>query len=217
MCTSAVTTRRSLDEIESLAPERILISPGPGRPEDAGITLDVIRRFGSQLPLMGVCLGHQAIGLAFGGDVVRAPVPMHGKTCTVAHDAKGVFAGITSSFQASRYHSLVVARREMARGAAGLRALQGGWPGDGAASPRVADARRAVSPRVDPHARGAPDPAQFSGALMFQGADRKARTPRRPHDWRGGVGHGGNHARRGGAGADCRIPHRALDERRAAG
>jgi anthranilate synthase component 2 len=98
----------SLDEIAALSPERILISPGPGRPEDAGITLDVIRRFASKLPLMGVCLGHQAMGLAFGGDVVRAPVPMHGKTCTVEHDAKGVFAGISSSFQASRYHSLVV-------------------------------------------------------------------------------------------------------------
>jgi anthranilate synthase/aminodeoxychorismate synthase-like glutamine amidotransferase len=100
--------RTTIDEIESLGPDRILISPGPGRPEDAGITVDVIRRFGQDMPLLGVCLGHQAMGLVFGGEVVRAPVPMHGKTCTVEHDAKGVFAGITSSFQASRYHSLVV-------------------------------------------------------------------------------------------------------------
>ncbi len=101
----------SIDEIEALGPDRILISPGPGRPEDAGITVDVIRHFAGRLPIMGVCLGHQAIGLAFGGEVVRAPVPMHGKTCMVEHDSKGLFAGITSSFQASRYHSLVVAER----------------------------------------------------------------------------------------------------------
>jgi anthranilate synthase/aminodeoxychorismate synthase-like glutamine amidotransferase len=99
----------TIEGIGALAPDRILISPGPGRPEDAGITLEVIRHFGSRLPLMGVCLGHQAIGLAFGGEVVRAPVPMHGKTCTVEHDGRGLFAGVTSSFQASRYHSLVVA------------------------------------------------------------------------------------------------------------
>jgi anthranilate synthase/aminodeoxychorismate synthase-like glutamine amidotransferase len=99
------------EQIDALAPDRILISPGPGRPEEAGITLDVIRRFAGRVPIMGVCLGHQAIGLAFGGDVVRAPVPMHGKTCTIEHDAKGVFAGITSAFQASRYHSLVVAEQ----------------------------------------------------------------------------------------------------------
>ena len=98
----------SIDAIEELGPARILISPGPGRPEDAGITLDVIRRFGGTVPLMGVCLGHQAMGLAFGGEVVRAPVPMHGKTSTVEHDSKGLFSGIASSFQASRYHSLVV-------------------------------------------------------------------------------------------------------------
>jgi anthranilate synthase/aminodeoxychorismate synthase-like glutamine amidotransferase len=98
----------TLDEIEALDPDRILISPGPGRPEDAGIAVDVIRRFGPNRPLFGVCLGHQAMGLAFGGKVIRAPVPMHGKTSTVEHDSKGVFSGIPSSFQASRYHSLVV-------------------------------------------------------------------------------------------------------------
>jgi para-aminobenzoate synthetase component II len=97
--------------IEELGPDRILISPGPGRPEDAGITVDVIRHFAGKLPLMGVCLGHQAIGQVFGGSVVRAPVPMHGKTCTVEHDSKGVFAGITAAFQASRYHSLVVSEQ----------------------------------------------------------------------------------------------------------
>jgi anthranilate synthase/aminodeoxychorismate synthase-like glutamine amidotransferase len=108
-----VTVRRNdettLESIRALAPERILISPGPGRPEDAGITLDVIRAFGPQVPMLGVCLGHQAMGLAAGGQVVRAPVPMHGKTSTVEHDGRGVFAGMTTAFHASRYHSLVVA------------------------------------------------------------------------------------------------------------
>ena len=109
---ASVTVRRNDDissnEIRAIAPERILISPGPGRPEDAGMTLDVIREFASQLPMLGVCLGHQAMGMAFGGAVVRAPAPMHGKTSTMDHDGRGIFAGIAKSFQASRYHSLVV-------------------------------------------------------------------------------------------------------------
>jgi anthranilate synthase/aminodeoxychorismate synthase-like glutamine amidotransferase len=107
-----VTVRRNDDissnEIRAIAPERILISPGPGRPENAGMTLDVIREFASELPMLGVCLGHQAMGMAFGGAVIRAPSPMHGKTSTVDHDGRGVFAGIAKAFQASRYHSLVV-------------------------------------------------------------------------------------------------------------
>ena len=98
----------TLDEIAAMRPERIVISPGPGRPEDAGITVDVIRRFGERTPILGVCLGHQAIGMAFGGLVVRAPKPMHGKTSTIAHDGRGVFDGIEAAFVASRYHSLVV-------------------------------------------------------------------------------------------------------------
>ncbi|OFW30847.1 MAG: aminodeoxychorismate/anthranilate synthase component II [Acidobacteria bacterium RIFCSPLOWO2_02_FULL_65_29] len=99
----------TLDAIAETQPERIVISPGPGRPEDAGITMDVIRRFGSTVPILGVCLGHQAIGAVFGGSVVRAAVPMHGKTSTIEHDSRGVFAGIGEPFVASRYHSLVVA------------------------------------------------------------------------------------------------------------
>lgn len=106
----------TIEKIDALRPDRILISPGPGRPEDAGITVDVIRHFGGKLPLMGVCLGHQAMGQVFGGAVVRAPVPMHGKTCWVEHDSKGLFTGITTAFQASRYHSLVVS--------------EDGWPPD---------------------------------------------------------------------------------------
>src|SRR5215207_8942815 len=96
-------------EIEAMAPEQILISPGPGRPEQAGITTDVIRRFGPTTPLLGVCLGHQAIGVVYGGTVGRATTPMHGKTSTVVHDGRGVFNGIHEPFLAGRYHSLVIA------------------------------------------------------------------------------------------------------------
>ena len=99
----------TLDDIARLKPERIVISPGPGRPEDAGISVEVIRRFGRQTPLLGVCLGHQGIGVAFGGEVVRAPQLMHGKTSAVMHDGKGVFRGISQPFTAGRYHSLIVA------------------------------------------------------------------------------------------------------------
>ena len=99
----------TLGEIESLAPERIVVSPGPGRPEDAGVSVDVIRAFGGRVPVLGVCLGHQAIGYAFGGNVVRAPALMHGKTSSVQHDGRGVFSGVAQPFLAGRYHSLVVA------------------------------------------------------------------------------------------------------------
>jgi anthranilate synthase/aminodeoxychorismate synthase-like glutamine amidotransferase len=101
----------TLDEIAALRPTQIVISPGPGRPEQAGITLDVIRKFGPTTPLLGVCLGHQAIGMAFGGSVVRAIAPMHGKTSSIQHDGRGVFAGIASPFTVGRYHSLVVERQ----------------------------------------------------------------------------------------------------------
>jgi anthranilate synthase/aminodeoxychorismate synthase-like glutamine amidotransferase len=98
----------SIEEIAAMAPEQIVISPGPGRPEDAGISVDVIRRFGPTTPILGVCLGHQAIGVVYGGIVCRAQTPMHGKTSTVVHDGKGVFAGLAAPFEAGRYHSLVI-------------------------------------------------------------------------------------------------------------
>jgi anthranilate synthase/aminodeoxychorismate synthase-like glutamine amidotransferase len=98
----------TLDEIAALAPSHIVISPGPGRPEDAGLTPSIIERFGPSVPILGVCLGHQAIGLVCGGRVVRAPVPMHGKTSVIEHDGRGVFSGLASPIEASRYHSLVV-------------------------------------------------------------------------------------------------------------
>jgi anthranilate synthase/aminodeoxychorismate synthase-like glutamine amidotransferase len=99
----------SLDEIAALRPDRIVISPGPGRPEDAGISVDLVRRFGPTTPVLGVCLGHQSIGIAFGGQVVRASQLMHGKVSSVQHDGRGVFRGVQQPFTAGRYHSLVVA------------------------------------------------------------------------------------------------------------
>ena len=98
----------TIGEIEALAPGQILISPGPGTPDDAGISMAVIRAFGARVPLFGVCLGHQAIGQVFGGSVVRAPRPVHGKQSLVQHDGRGVFAGLSAPFAAGRYHSLAV-------------------------------------------------------------------------------------------------------------
>jgi anthranilate synthase component 2 len=98
----------TLDEIRTLNPERIVISPGPGRPEDAGITVDLIREMGQTVPVLGVCLGHQGIGIAFGGSVVRANRPMHGKVSSIDHDGKGIFKGVSMPFVAGRYHSLVI-------------------------------------------------------------------------------------------------------------
>ncbi|MEP6918415.1 MAG: aminodeoxychorismate/anthranilate synthase component II [Acidobacteriota bacterium] len=99
----------SLEEIDALKPDRIVISPGPGRPESAGISVEVIKRYGPTIPVLGVCLGHQGIGVAFGGQVVRAGALMHGKVSSVQHDGRGVFRGISQPFVAGRYHSLVVA------------------------------------------------------------------------------------------------------------
>jgi para-aminobenzoate synthetase component 2 len=98
----------SLAEIEKLAPKSIVISPGPGRPENSGIIIQTIKEFSGKIPILGVCLGHQAIGAAFGGDVVSAPKIMHGKTSDIFHDGRTIFAGLPSPFCATRYHSLVV-------------------------------------------------------------------------------------------------------------
>ena len=110
--TADIEVRRNdevtVEQVRELRPERILISPGPGRPEDAGITVDIIRRLGPETPLLGVCLGHQAIGYAFGGTVVHAPSLMHGKTSMIQHSGSLFFEGIPNPFRATRYHSLVV-------------------------------------------------------------------------------------------------------------
>jgi len=109
-----LTVRRNdkvgLDEIEKLQPERICISPGPGTPLDAGISNELIRQFGPRIPILGVCLGHQCIGHVFGGEIVRAPRLMHGKTSPILHEGDGVFHGLPNPFEATRYHSLVVRR-----------------------------------------------------------------------------------------------------------
>ena len=97
-----------LDEVQALAPDGIVISPGPCTPREAGVSVPVIQRFAGHIPILGVCLGHQAIGAAFGGDVVRAPRIMHGKTSPIRHDGTGVFAGLPDRFDATRYHSLVI-------------------------------------------------------------------------------------------------------------
>jgi len=100
--------RTSLEEIEKLKPEYIVISPGPGRPEDANITLDVIRELGPKTPLLGVCLGHQGIGVVFGGQIVHAPNLMHGKVSEIVHDGDGLHRNIPQKFTAGRYHSLAI-------------------------------------------------------------------------------------------------------------
>ena len=103
----------SLDEVEALAPAQIVISPGPCTPSEAGISVALIERFAGRTPILGVCLGHQAIGQVYGGRVVRAPTLMHGKLSKVHHTGKGVFAGIPQDFSATRYHSLVVERASL--------------------------------------------------------------------------------------------------------
>ena len=103
----------SIEEIERLKPECIVISPGPCTPQDAGISIDVIRHFAGKTPILGVCLGHQAIGAAFGGKVIRASTIMHGKTSRIEHDNKSIFAGVESPFTATRYHSLIVSEQEL--------------------------------------------------------------------------------------------------------
>lgn len=100
--------RMTLSDIEALAPTRIVISPGPCTPDQAGISVDAIRHFAGRIPLLGVCLGHQSIGQAFGGRVIRAPKPVHGKTSEISHDNRSVFAGLPNPFTATRYHSLIV-------------------------------------------------------------------------------------------------------------
>ena len=114
---AAVTVMRNdavtLDQIVSARPERIVISPGPCTPNEAGISLDLIRRLAGKVPILGVCLGHQAIGQAFGGKVVRARQVMHGKVSRIHHDGRGVFAGVPQDFTATRYHSLAVERASL--------------------------------------------------------------------------------------------------------
>ncbi len=103
----------TVEEVEAMRPERILLSPGPCTPQEAGISIDLVRHFAGKVPLFGVCLGHQAIGAAFGGEIVRAPKLMHGKTSEVQHDGKTIFKGLSSPMTATRYHSLIVQEKDL--------------------------------------------------------------------------------------------------------
>ncbi|HWA74778.1 MAG TPA: aminodeoxychorismate/anthranilate synthase component II [Polyangiaceae bacterium] len=107
-CEVRLNDQTSVSEIRALAPHGILLSPGPGTPDDAGVTLEVIRELSAETPVFGVCLGHQSIGQAFGGKVIRAPRLMHGKTSPIEHDGRGIFRDVPSPFEATRYHSLIV-------------------------------------------------------------------------------------------------------------
>ena len=101
------------DEVEKMKPQKIVISPGPGRPKEAGISMELIRKFGGKIPILGVCLGHQCMGEVYGGKVVRAGRLMHGKTSPIQHDGKGVFQGLPNPFEATRYHSLIVEKNSV--------------------------------------------------------------------------------------------------------
>jgi anthranilate synthase/aminodeoxychorismate synthase-like glutamine amidotransferase len=103
----------TLDEIQNLGPDKIVLSPGPGDPSSAGITLAVIEKFAPSIPILGVCLGHQAIGQAFGGKVIRAPIPKHGKLSSVTHHKTGIYQGVSEPFTAARYHSLILERETL--------------------------------------------------------------------------------------------------------
>lgn len=103
----------TVDEIEALKPNRIVISPGPCTPKEAGVSVETIRRFGGRLPVLGVCLGHQSLAVAFGGEVIRAPRLMHGKTSMIKHDGRTIFANLPNPFEATRYHSLIVNRQNL--------------------------------------------------------------------------------------------------------
>jgi anthranilate synthase component II len=103
----------TISEIEKMHPDRIVVSPGPCTPKEAGVSIEVIRHFAGKIPILGVCLGHQSIGEAFGGDVIRAPYLMHGKTSMIHHDGKTIFAGLPNPFEATRYHSLIIKRETL--------------------------------------------------------------------------------------------------------
>jgi anthranilate synthase component 2 len=110
VCRNDVLT---IDKIRRMKPEKIVISPGPGRPEDAGISIDIIKELGPHVPILGVCLGHQGIGYAYGGKIINAKRLMHGKTSMIKHDARGIFKGLPNPFEATRYHSLVIDARHV--------------------------------------------------------------------------------------------------------
>ena len=149
--------------LEAAGPDRLVISPGPCSPNEAGISLAAIRHFAGKIPILGVCLGHQAIGAAFGGKVIRAPRLMHGKTSLIYHDGKDLFQGIPSPFEATRYHSLIV-ERETLPDAWRFRPKPRWGRSWGCATRNTGDLRGAVPPGVHPDHRRHEPAAQFSEA-----------------------------------------------------
>ena len=146
----------AVDDVLALAPQRIVISPGPGRPENAGVSVGLIQRFASELPILGVCLGHQAIGLAFGGTVVRAPTLVHGKRSLIEHDGRGIFRGVAAPFGAARYHSLAVSDQ--------------GWPAELEIAARAAEDGTVMGLR---HRRWPVHGVQFHPESVLTGEGRR--------------------------------------------
>ena len=151
-----------IEGIRAASPDAILISPGPGRPESAGISMAVVAELAGEYPILGVCLGHQAIGQVYGGKVVAAPTLMHGKTSSVHHDGKGIFAGLPDPFVATRYHSLVVEPGSVPD-VLEVTADHARRRGHGSAAPHAARGRGPVPPRVDPHPERPEPPVQLPG------------------------------------------------------
>ena len=171
-------------EAQALAPTHLCISPGPGTPRDAGVSIEMIKAFAGRLPVLGVCLGHQSIVEALGGDVVRAGRLMHGKVSKVEHDGRGIFAGLPQPFDAGRYHSLIAKPGDAAGGARSLGA-HGRGRDHGRAPQGTHGGRRAVPPGEHPHARRADADGQLPGVarraargLRRDGHGRPARHPR---------------------------------------
>jgi anthranilate synthase/aminodeoxychorismate synthase-like glutamine amidotransferase len=164
----------TLDQISALAPSHILISPGPCSPAEAGISTDLITRFGATIPILGVCLGHQCIGAAYGGRIVRAGRPMHGKTSTIRHEGSGVFRGLPSPLTATRYHSLVIAPEPLPEA---LRATA--WSEDGEIM-AVEHRTNPVPPRVGADRVRLPDAGQFPDRWPGGAGPRPGRPGHRP-------------------------------------
>ena len=154
----------TVDELRALEPDGILISPGPGTPDDAGVSNELLATLSGHVPIFGVCLGMQCIGQAFGGTVIRAPKVMHGKTSVIEHDSSGVFEGLPNPLTATRYHSLIVEGSSVPPDLEVSATCDGG-PGDGSAAPHPSHRGRAVPPRVGAD-RSRPGPAhQLPGPL----------------------------------------------------
>ena len=156
--------RITISEIEKMGPDRIVVSPGPCTPREAGVSIEVIRHFAGKVPILGVCLGHQSIGDAFGGDVIRAPYLMHGKTSMIHHDGRTLFSGLPNPFEATRYHSLIIKRETLPPVPGGI-CLDRGRHHHGRPAQTVPGRGSSVPPRIDPDRRGQGPAEKFFKAL----------------------------------------------------